>query len=99
MCVSCACLGTGSREQEKRVDLARIRTRSRRAQLPAARSGYHLPVEGFPPGLAVRDIPLAAIEAAARAIYNPVVRTPLVRLHLPQTAADAPRDAEIFLKL
>src|SRR5687768_10985582 len=81
-----------------RVEVARIRTRSRRAQLPAARSGYHLPVEGSPPGRTTRDIPLAAIEAAARAIYNPVVRTPLVRLDLPRTAG-APRDAEIFLKL
>jgi threonine dehydratase len=55
-------------------------------------------VEGSPPGRTTRDIPLAAIEDAARAIYNPVVRTPLVRLELPP-AADTPRDAEIFLKL
>ncbi len=28
----------------------------------------------------MREIPLRAIEEAARAIYDPVVRTPLVRL-------------------
>jgi threonine dehydratase len=37
----------------------------------------------------MRQIPLSAIEDAARSIYNPVVRTPLVRLG----------DADIFLKL
>lgn len=47
----------------------------------------------------MRDIPLAAIEDAARAIYNPVVRTPLVRLHLPPASTAAPGGAEIFLKL
>ena len=54
-------------------------------------------VGGFPLGFTAREIPLAAVEAAARAIYHPVVRTPLVRLHLPPGAA--PREAEIFLKL
>jgi threonine dehydratase len=51
-----------------------------------------------PPGSTVRDIPLAAIEDAAQAIYGPVVRTPLVRLDLP-VPADGRRAAEIFLKL
>jgi threonine dehydratase len=37
----------------------------------------------------MRQIPLSAIEDAARSIYNPVIRTPLVRLG----------DSEIFLKL
>ncbi|MBM3820674.1 MAG: pyridoxal-phosphate dependent enzyme [Acidimicrobiia bacterium] len=37
----------------------------------------------------MRHIPLSAIEDAARSIYNPVVRTPLVRLG----------DSDIFLKL
>jgi threonine dehydratase len=87
--------------------------RSRRAQLPAARSGYHLLVPDTPlgsvtdPSSAARDIPLAAIEAAARAIYNPVARTPLIRLELPRDVAggepgapDQPaRPPEIFLKL
>jgi threonine dehydratase len=41
------------------------------------------------PARAMRQIPLSAIEDAARSIYNPVVRTPLVRLG----------DTEIFLKL
>jgi threonine dehydratase len=54
-------------------------------------------VGGFPHGFTARDVPLAAVEAAARAIYNPVVRTPLVRLPLPSGAAL--REAEIFLKL
>ncbi|MSO83369.1 MAG: pyridoxal-phosphate dependent enzyme [Acidobacteria bacterium] len=47
----------------------------------------------------MRDISLSAIEDAARAIYNPVVRTPLVRLTLPRAAADRAPDADIFLKL
>ena len=33
----------------------------------------------------MREIPLSAIEEAARTIYNPVVRTPLVRLDWPRT--------------
>jgi threonine dehydratase len=56
-------------------------------------------VDGLPLEFMARDIPLAAVEDAARAIYNPVVRTPLVRLYPPGTSIDAPRDAEIFLKL
>ena len=47
----------------------------------------------------MREIPLSAIEDAARAIYNPVVRTPLVRLDVPRLPADRAPDAEIFLKL
>jgi threonine dehydratase len=57
-------------------------------------------------GFTLRDIPLAAIEDAARSIYDPVVRTPLIRLDLPDTLTHtATRDragaapAEIFLKL
>ncbi len=47
----------------------------------------------------MREIPLSAVEDAARAIYDPVVRTPLVRLDLPRAPADRAPDAEIFLKL
>jgi threonine dehydratase len=47
----------------------------------------------------MREISLSAIEDAARAIYNPVVRTPLVRLELPRSPADRAPDTEIFLKL
>jgi threonine dehydratase len=43
----------------------------------------------------MREIPLGAIQEAARAIYDPVVRTPVVPL--PRDAN--PPDAEIFLKL
>ena len=49
--------------------------------------------------LKARDISVAAVEDAARTIYNPVVRTPLVRLDLPRISADAPPPAEVFLKL
>lgn len=47
----------------------------------------------------MREIPLGAIEDAARAIYNPVVRTPLVRLDVPASAARRLDGSEIFLKL
>jgi threonine dehydratase len=47
----------------------------------------------------MREIPLSAIEDAARSIYNPVVRTPLVRLDLPHSPGDRAPDTEIFLKL
>jgi threonine dehydratase len=47
----------------------------------------------------MREIPISAIEDAARVIYNPVVRTPLVRLDVPRSPADRAPDAEIFLKL
>lgn len=45
----------------------------------------------------MRDIPIAAVEQAAKTVYEAAVRTPLVRLELP----DAPRGGapEIFLKL
>jgi len=46
----------------------------------------------------MREIPLSAIEEAARTIYDPVVRTPVVRLDWPRSARNA-SDAEIFLKL
>jgi threonine dehydratase len=46
----------------------------------------------------VRDIPLRAIQAAAGAIDDLVVRTPLIRLELPATRDSRP-DTEIFLKL
>jgi threonine dehydratase len=43
-----------------------------------------------------RDISLASIKDAASVIYDVVVRTPLVRLHVPGLHGDGP---EIFLKL
>lgn len=47
----------------------------------------------------VRDIPLHDIQAAAGALYDLVVRTPLIRLELPRVPG-APLDgSEIFLKL
>jgi threonine dehydratase len=46
----------------------------------------------------VREIPLHEIQAAARAVYDLVVRTPLIRLELPVALGHAPT-AEIFLKL
>ena len=47
----------------------------------------------------MREIPLGAIEDAARAIYNPVVRTPVVRLDVPASASRLLDGSEIFLKL
>ena len=48
----------------------------------------------------MREISLAAIEDAARSVYQAAIRTPLVRLDLPfATAASAPPAPEIFLKL
>lgn len=44
----------------------------------------------------MRQIPLAAVEDAATAVYEAAVRTPLVRLHLPESDGTGP---EIFLKL
>ena len=44
----------------------------------------------------MRHIPLEAIQEAAQSVYQAAVRTPLVRLDLPQQSANAP---EIFLKL
>jgi threonine dehydratase len=46
----------------------------------------------------VRDIPLRDIQAAASAVYDLVVRTPLIRLELPAPRDSRP-DTEIFLKL
>jgi threonine dehydratase len=47
----------------------------------------------------MREIPLGDIEAAASAIYDLVVRTPLVRLDLPAPVPSPRPGAEIFLKL
>ena len=47
----------------------------------------------------MRDIPIAAIEQARRAIYDVVVRTPLVRLDLPPNIAAGMAGSEIYLKL
>ena len=44
----------------------------------------------------MRQIPLAAVEDAATAVYEVAVRTPLVRLEVPGTSGSGP---EIFLKL
>jgi threonine dehydratase len=46
----------------------------------------------------VREIPLHDIQAAAGAIYDLVVRTPLIRLELPAAPSQC-RTTEIFLKL
>jgi len=45
----------------------------------------------------MRQIPISAIEAASRTVYEAAVRTPLVRLELPFATSDA--TAEIYLKL
>src|SRR5262249_55153074 len=50
-------------------------------------------------GFCVRTIPLEHIEASARAIYDLVVRTPVIRLPLPDVLADRLKGSEIFLKL
>lgn len=47
----------------------------------------------------MRHIPLSAIEDAARSIYDPVVRTPLVRLEPPPEIAARLGETELFLKL
>lgn len=47
----------------------------------------------------VRAISNEAVEASARAIYDLVVRTPIVRLPLPEQLADRLHDCQIFLKL
>ena len=47
----------------------------------------------------MREIPLSAIEDAAQAIYDPVVRTPLVRLDPPPSITARLGGADIFLKL
>lgn len=50
-------------------------------------------------GFCVRAISLQDIEASAGAIYDLVVRTPVVRLPLPETVAHRLDGSEIFLKL
>jgi threonine dehydratase len=47
----------------------------------------------------MRQIPLTAIQDAARFIYSVARRTPLVRMDLPQPAAARVPGAEIYLKL
>ena len=47
----------------------------------------------------MREISLGAIEDAARAIYDPVIRTPMVRLDVPAASASRLDGSEIFLKL
>jgi threonine dehydratase len=47
----------------------------------------------------MRDIPLGAIHAAAAAIYDLVIRTPLIRLDLPEPFATRLAGSHIFLKL
>src|SRR5918993_2050015 len=47
----------------------------------------------------MREIPLRDIRSAAAGIYDLVVRTPLVRLELPDALAARLAGSEIFLKL
>jgi threonine dehydratase len=47
----------------------------------------------------MREIPLQDIQSAAASIYDVVVRTPLVRLPVPDTIAKRIGGSEIFLKL
>src|SRR5688572_31528650 len=47
----------------------------------------------------MREIPLQDIRTAAAAIYDLVVRTPLVRLELPPAIAARLAGSEVFLKL
>lgn len=47
----------------------------------------------------MREIPLRDIQSAAAAIYDLVVRTPLVRLELPEPLAVRLRGSELFIKL
>ena len=46
-----------------------------------------------------RDIPLAAIRDASAAVYDLVVRTPLIRLEPPAETGERLRGSEIYLKL
>jgi threonine dehydratase len=46
----------------------------------------------------MRQIPLSAIQDAARSVYQAAIRTPLVRLEFPRAAGEAD-GAEIYLKL
>jgi threonine dehydratase len=47
----------------------------------------------------MRQIPLRDIQSAASSIYDVVVRTPLVRLPLPESGTERTVGAELFLKL
>ena len=47
----------------------------------------------------MREIPLRDIQSAAASIYGVVVRTPLIRVPLPDAIAQRIGDAELFLKL
>jgi threonine dehydratase len=47
----------------------------------------------------MRQIPLRDIQSAAASIYDVVVRTPLVRMPLPEDVTDRLGGAELFLKL
>jgi threonine dehydratase len=48
---------------------------------------------------AMRQIPLSDIQAAAASIYDVVVRTPLIRVSLPDTVRERIGESELFLKL
>ena len=47
----------------------------------------------------MRQIPLRDIQSAASSIYDVVVRTPLIRLELPEALSDRLAGCEVFLKL
>jgi threonine dehydratase len=47
----------------------------------------------------MRDVPLREIQAAAAAVYDLVVRTPLVRLELPEPLARRLAGTDLYLKL
>ena len=49
--------------------------------------------------VSVRSIPITDIEASARHVYDLAVRTPTVRLSLPDSLTDRLAGSEIFLKL
>ena len=51
------------------------------------------------PAFPMRNVPLQAIHDASRAIYDVVVRTPLVRLDLPAEIAARIPESRVFLKL
>jgi threonine dehydratase len=50
-------------------------------------------------GFRMREIPLRDIQSAAASIYGVVVRTPLIRLPLPDAIAQRMPGSELFLKL
>jgi threonine dehydratase len=47
----------------------------------------------------MRQIPLSDIQSAASSIYDVVVRTPMVRMPLPESGTERTDGAELFLKL